>query len=213
MGMHLTVVRHGETGWNRERRYQGATDTPLSDTGRAQAEAAGQALAAEALAAVWSSPLQRARETAEAIARPQKLTVQIHPGFSEMGFGVWEGLTGDEVRERFPDDYRRWREDPEAATWAGAESLRAVQTRTLAGLAELRARHDGQRVCLVTHGIVARILILQALGLPLDRLWSVHVSFSGVSELEFRDDWTAVHRMNTLVHLDGAPASVRGIAG
>jgi broad specificity phosphatase PhoE len=213
MGIHLTVVRHGETAWNRERRYQGGTDTPLSETGRAQAEAAARALAGEPLAAVWASPLQRARDTAQAIAQPHGLTVETSPAFSEMGFGVWEGLTGDEVRARFPEEYARWREDPEGAVWAGAERVHDVQARTLAGLQQLRARHDGHRVCLVTHGIVARVLILQALGLPLDRLWSVHVSFSGVSELEFRDDWTAVHRMNTLVHLDGAPASVRGIAG
>jgi len=213
MGIHLTVVRHAETEWNRERRYQGATDTPLSETGRAQAEAAARVLAAEALDAVWSSPLRRARETAEAIARPRGLAVHPHPGFSEMGFGVWEGLTGDQVRERYPEAYRCWRETPTAAAWPGAEPLAAVRDRTLAGLEDLRERHDGQRVCLVTHGIIARVLILEALGLPVDRLWSVHVSFSGVSELEFRDDWTAVHRMNTLVHLDGAPAAVRGIAG
>ena len=212
MALFLTLVRHAETDWNREQRYQGGSDTALSETGRAQAEAAGRLLAREPLAAVWASPLRRARETAEAIARPHGLPVETHPGFREMGFGVWEGLTGDEVRARFPEAYRGWREDPGQATWPGAEPLVEVRARAVAALAELRARYDGRRVCLVAHGITKRVLILEALGLPLDRLWSFHVSYSGISELEFRDDWTAVHRMNTLVHLDGAPDAVRGIA-
>jgi broad specificity phosphatase PhoE len=212
MALFLTLVRHAETVWNREQRYQGGTDTALSETGRAQAEAAGRLLGKETFAAVWASPLRRAQETAEAIARPHGLPVQTHPGFSEMRFGAWEGLTGDEVRARFAEAYRRWREDPANAVWPGAERLADVRARVLAGLGELRARYDGRRVCLVAHGITKRILILEALGLPLDRLWSFHVSYSGVSDLEFRDDWTAVHRMNTLVHLDGAPDSVRGIA-
>ena len=212
MALRLTVVRHAETDWNREHRFQGWSDTPLSETGRAQAEAAARLLARESLAAVWASPLRRARETAEAIARPHGLPVRIHAGLSEIRFGAWEGLTGDEVRARFPDEHRRWREAPGEAVWPGAETLGEVRARALEALGALRGEHDGQHVCVVTHGITKRLLILEALGLDLDRLWSLHVSFSGISELEFRDDWTAVHRMNTLVHLDGAPASVRGMA-
>ncbi len=212
MVLWLTLVRHAETDWNREQRYQGGTDTELSQAGRAQAQAAGRLLSTETFAAVWASPLRRARETAEAIARPHGLPVQTHAGFSEMRFGAWEGLTGDEVRARFADDYRRWREDPATAKWPGAEPLVDVRARALLGLEALRAAYDGRRVCLVAHGITKRILILEALGLPLDRLWTFHVSYSGISDLEFRDDWTAVHRMNTLVHLDGAPDAVRGSA-
>jgi broad specificity phosphatase PhoE len=212
MALHLTLVRHAETDWNREQRYQGGTDTALSETGRAQAEAAARLLGKETFAAVWASPLRRARETAEAIARPHDLPVLTHPGFAEMRFGAWEGLTGDEVRARFGEAYRRWREDPASAEWPGAERLADVRARTLAALERLRADYEGQRVCLVAHGITKRILILEALGLPLGRLWSFQVSYSGISDLEFREDWTAVHRMNTLVHLEGAPPSVRGIA-
>ncbi len=77
----------------------------------------------------------------------------------------------------------------------------------LAGLTELRAGYGGQTVCLVAHGISSRVLVLEALGLGLDRLWSLQLSSTGISELEFRDDWTAVHRMNTLMHLDRVPAA------
>ncbi|HEY7654221.1 MAG TPA: histidine phosphatase family protein [Methylomirabilota bacterium] len=205
--MRILLLRHAETDWNRERRYQGWRDIPLSPTGREQAESAGRLLAASPLAAVWSSPLARARETAALIAAPHKLPVREVDAFKEMGFGDWEGLTRDEVRERFPDAHRAWAETPHEAAWPGAEPLGVVRARALAGLEALREAHQGQTICLVSHGITGRILILEALGLGLDRLWSLQLSSTGISELEFGDDWTTLHRMNSLIHLaDGAIA-------
>jgi broad specificity phosphatase PhoE len=204
MSLRLVLVRHAETDWNRERRYQGHRDTSLSDTGRAQAEAAGRLLAGERIEAVWSSPLRRARETAAAIAAPQGLAVHVEDAFGEMRFGEWEGLTVEEVRARFPTLYQAWLETPHLVALPGAETLDEVRARALRGLEGLRAAHDGRTVCLVTHGVTSRILILEALGLGLDRIWSLQVSSTGISELEFRDDWAVVHRMNTLVHLESA---------
>jgi broad specificity phosphatase PhoE len=207
MSLRLLLVRHAETDWNRQRRYQGWTDTPLSEAGRAQAEAAGRLLAEVPLAAVWSSPLRRALDTAAAIAAPQQLTVSVSPAFAEMRFGEWEGLTIAEVRDRFPEQCRAWEETPQLSAPPGAETLAEVRQRVLAGLAEIRETHDGKTVCLVTHGVTARVMILEALGLGLDRLGSLSLSPTGISELEFRDDWTALHRMNTLAHLERAGAS------
>jgi alpha-ribazole phosphatase len=207
MTVRLLVVRHAETDWNRERRYQGWRDTPLSEAGRAQARTAGRVLTRQALAAVWSSPLERARETAAAIAAPHRLTVREEAAFKEMRFGVWEGLTRDEVRARFPAEYQAWSETPHLAVPRGAETLAEVRHRVLAGLEEVRGAHDGQTVCIVAHGISIRILILEALGLGLDRLWSLHVASIGMSELEFRDDGAVVHRVNTPLHRDRLPAT------
>jgi broad specificity phosphatase PhoE len=205
--MRVLLVRHAETEWNRERRFQGWRDVPLSATGREQAESAARLLAATRIDAVWSSPLARARDTAAIIAAPHRLAVQESEAFREMGFGDWEGLTRDEVRERFAEAHRAWAETPHEAVWPGAETLAAVRARALAGLEALRAAHTGQTICLVSHGITGRLLILEALGLGPDRLWSFQLSSTGISELEFRDDWTTLHRMNSLIHLaDGAVA-------
>ncbi len=199
--MRVLLVRHAETEWNRERRFQGWRDIPLSAAGRAQAECAARLLAETPLTAVWSSPLARARETAAIIAAPHRLAVQESEAFKEMGFGEWEGLTRDEVRARFPDAHRAWAETPAEARWPGAETLAAVRARALQGLQALRAAHAGQTIAVVSHGITGRILILEALGLGLDRLWTFHLSSTGISELEFREDWTTLHRMNSLIHL------------
>ena len=206
MSLRLLLLRHGETAWNRERRYQGWTDTPLSAEGLLQAEAAARELKEHAFAAVYASPLQRARDTAVAIAAPHGLEVETDPAFKELGFGPWEGLTLDEARAGFPAVYDGWAKTPHLLSPPGGESLAQARERVLAGLERLRAGHPDEIVCLVAHGIPVRILILEVLGLPLERIWSLHSAPTGISELEFRDDWTALHRMNTLVHLDAVPA-------
>jgi alpha-ribazole phosphatase len=206
MSLRLLLLRHGETAWNRERRYQGWRDTPLSAAGLQQAEAVARELKEHPFAAVYSSPLQRARETAAPIASAHGLEVLTDPAFKELAFGEWEGLTLDEARTRDAKLYEGWAKTPHLVSPPGAETLAQARERVLAGLDRLRAGHRDEVVCLVAHGIPVRILILEALGLGLDRIWTLHSAPTGISELEFRDDWTAVHRMNTLVHLDTALA-------
>ena len=206
MSLRLLLLRHGETAWNRERRYQGWTDTPLSPEGLVQAEAAARELKEHTFAAVYSSPLRRALDPAAAIAAPHGLEVETDPAFRELGFGQWEGLTLDEARARDAALFADWAKTPHLVSPPGGESLVQARERVLAGLERLRAGHPDAVVCLVAHGIPVRILILEALGLWLERIWSLHSAPTGISELEFRDDWTALHRMNTLVHLDAIPA-------
>ncbi len=198
----LFLLRHGETDWSRERRFAGWRDVALSADGRRQCEAAAQALASAAVACAYASPLERARFSAEVIARPHGLAVSIEPAFKEMGFGRWEGLTRDEVAVTFPAEHELWRTAPERFTAPGGESLAAVAERVRLGLGELQALHQGETVVLVTHAIVARLIVLQALGLGPDRLWAVDAAPAGISELEYRDDWVTVHRMNTVSHLE-----------
>jgi phosphoserine phosphatase len=206
MSLRLLLLRHGETAWNRERRYQGWKDTPLSAAGLQQAEAVARELKEHPFAAVYSSPLQRARETAAPIASAHGLEVLTDPAFKELAFGEWEGLTLDEARTRDAKLYEGWAKTPHLVSPPGAETLAQARERVLAGLDRLRAGHRDEVVCLVAHGIPVRILILEALGLGLDRIWTLHSAPTGISELEFRDDWTALHRMNTLVHLDAVTA-------
>jgi alpha-ribazole phosphatase len=199
----LFVVRHAETQWTRERRFTGWQDVPLSERGQAQASAAARALAVHAVTAVYASPLERARMSAEMIAKAHRLDVRIEAAFREMRFGAWEGLTSDEVIARFPRAFATWRDTPEQLTEHGGETLDEVGDRVNRALDTLERTHAGEIVILVAHGIVIRLIVLRALGLGADRLWSVDASPAGITELEFAPGWVTVHRMNTVAHLDG----------
>lgn len=204
MSLRLFVVRHGATEWSSARRFAGSRDIPLSEDGRRQCEAVARALAESRPAAVWASPLERARTSAEILTKPHRLPVRLDGAFREMGFGQWEGLTREEVAARFPREWEAWRTSPTAVTAPDGESVAAVAARVAAGLEALRSQHDGQTVILVSHAMVIRLLVLDALGLDLDRLWTVEATPGGISELEYRKDWVTLHRMNTLAHLEEA---------
>jgi broad specificity phosphatase PhoE len=201
MKLRLFVVRHGETGHTRERRFTGSRDVPLSPTGIAQCEAVAERLATVVPAAVYASPLERARTSAEIVAKPHRLAVTVEPDFREMGFGPWEGATREEVAARFPEAYRTWRTAPHELRLDGVEPLGEVAARVARRLAALREGRAGQTLVLVTHAVVARLLVLDALGLGPERLWSVDASPGGITEIEYEPGWATIHRMNTLSHL------------
>jgi len=201
--LRVFVIRHGESTWVRERRFAGSRDVPLTDTGRRQCAAVARALAATGVAAVYASPLERARASAEVIAEPHRLPVRIVPAFAEMAFGAWEGLTRDEIRARFPEEWEQWRSAPHLCAPLGGETVSKVAERVGAGLTELQQAHADQTIVLVSHSIVMRVMVLAALGLGLDRLWTVDAAPAGITEIEYEPDWATVHRMNTVSHLDG----------
>jgi broad specificity phosphatase PhoE len=208
--VRLFAIRHGDTEFARERRFAGSRDdVTLTPRGREQCEAVARALAGTVVSAVYSSPLARARASAELIAAPHALAVRVEPAFREMAFGAWEGLTRADVAVRSPSEFEAWAAEPHRAQPPGGERLDAVAARVGAGVAALCGAHDGQTVVLVSHAIVTRLIVLAALGLGPDRLWSVDASPAGITEIEYQDGWITVHRMNTLIHLDelgeGAP--------
>ncbi|PYN89838.1 MAG: hypothetical protein DMD87_03875 [Candidatus Rokuibacteriota bacterium] len=200
--LRLFVVRHGETEWVRERRFAGSRDIPLTEAGREQCAAAARALAGTPVAAVYASPLERARASAEVIAKPHGLPVSIVPAFSEMSFGAWEGLTREEVQARHPEAWAQWRAAPHLLAPVGGETLAQVAERVGAGLAVLQEAYSEQTIVLVSHGVVARVIVLGALGLGLDRLWTLDAAPAGITEIEYEPGWATVHRMNTVAHLD-----------
>jgi len=161
-----------------------------------------RALASTAVAAVYASPLERARASAEVIARPHGVPVRVVPAFSEMSFGSWEGLTRDEVRARYPDAWGQWRSAPHSFAPTGGETVQQVAERVGAGLAALQEAHKEQTIVLVSHSVVARVIVLGALGLGLDRLWTLDAAPAGITEIEYEPGWATVHRMNTVAHLD-----------
>jgi probable phosphoglycerate mutase len=159
----LLLVRHGETDWNRDGRWQGGSDTSLNDLGREQARALAEQLDGD-IAAVYSSDLARARETADIVAAKLGLEVQVDPRLRERGFGSWEGLTMPEIEERFADSYLRWRagEGPGAED---AETFEDFSARVSAFLAEVIRLHPEEDVLVISHGGSIRVIHALASGL------------------------------------------------
>ena len=161
----LIVIRHGETAWNREKRMQGTTDTQLSDMGREQARALGRRLAGRGFAALYTSDLARARDTARAIAEHTGRDPLMDPRLQERRFGIFEGLTAEEIIARYPEEHARFASrDPDYAV-PGGESARSFTRRCIGCLAEIAVRHRGDEVVVVTHGLVLDSLYRAAHGL------------------------------------------------
>ncbi len=154
----LIVVRHGETAWNVDTRIQGHLDIPLNATGLWQARQLGDALAGEAISAIYTSDLLRARKTAQAVADATGAALVDEPGLRERAFGSFQGRTFAEVEAEQPEQARRWRQrDPDYAP-DGGESLRVLRERVVDTTHRLAARHPGELVLLVTHGGVLDVL-------------------------------------------------------
>jgi 2,3-bisphosphoglycerate-dependent phosphoglycerate mutase len=146
----ILLARHGETDWNRENRFQGHADPPLNATGRAQAVQLAAALAAEPLAAVYSSPLRRAFETGQILAAPHGLEPLPVDALREVHVGSWQGLTRAEIEQRFPEQFARWLNYEQG--WEDGESYEEMSRRVIAALLELAAAHEGKRILAVSHG-------------------------------------------------------------
>jgi len=164
----LIVVRHGETVWNAERRMQGQQDSPLSERGRAQARALGARFVNEPFDRLYSSDLTRAYETAEAIATRTGHEITIDVRLRERAFGIFEGLTAVEMAERHPVEYASFRaRDPDFALPGGGECTRAFYARGITCFQDIGARHPGERVVVVAHGMLLDVLYRAARGMDL----------------------------------------------
>ena len=202
----LILIRHGETAWNRATRIQGHTDIPLSALGLAQAERVAEALADEPLAAVYSSDLSRASQTAEAVARRQGLSVQIDVGLRERAFGRFEGLSWDEIAQNYPEDSTRWRKrEPDFAV-GGGESLVTFSARCLAAARRAAAAHPGQNIAVVAHGGVLDCLYRAATRTALDAPRSWQLGNATVNRLLATPEGFTLVGWNDDRHLTGLSA-------
>ncbi|HUW11946.1 MAG TPA: histidine phosphatase family protein [Anaerolineae bacterium] len=159
----VILVRHGQSTWNAAGRWQGQGDPPLSDVGREQARVVAQRLRGEPIAALYASDLRRAAETAEIIGQTIGLRPQLDPRLRELDVGGWSGMTIEEIAERFPEQYRAWR-NYEDVRPGGGEMFREMRQRAAAALEQIAGAHPGRTVCLVTHGGIVYALRGHALG-------------------------------------------------
>lgn len=162
----ILLARHGESDWNRAGRWQGFSDRPLTELGHEQARELADRLRDFALDGIYSSDLQRAQATAEAVADTKGLEVVTVPELREVNVGSWEGLTREEARTRYPEGFRVWKHG--GVGWQDGETYAEMSDRVLVALRAIAARHDGARVLVVAHGGPIRAIHAAALGVDVE---------------------------------------------
>ena len=202
MVTRVILIRHAETPWNRERRMQGHIDTPLSDAGRAQAEALAQRLADVRFGALYSSDLSRAHETARAIAASSGREVLADARLRERSFGIFEGLTYAEMAERHPEDFARFDSRDPDYVMPGGESARTFWARCLECLGEICERHAGDEVVVVTHGLVLDVVYRKAHGLGYREPRPVPLVNASLNAFSYADGAWRMEFWGDVAHLD-----------
>ncbi len=200
--MRLIVVRHGETLYNAQSRVTGQSDIPLSALGERQAAALGKRLAAEPLAAIAASDLQRARDTAQAIARYHELPVQEDADLREISFGVWEGAIYDEIVARDADLVQRWLSDPTIYAPPGGETVIQLRDRVVRALERWQTRCPETTILWAVHGGVIEVLLCHLLGVDLKLRWQFRHENASITEIDLGHKDTRVVRLNETAHLD-----------
>ncbi|HEY4066476.1 MAG TPA: histidine phosphatase family protein [Burkholderiaceae bacterium] len=198
----ILAIRHGETAWNVLGRIQGQLDEPLNDTGRWQAQRLAGAVADDGIAAIYSSDLLRALETAQAVARGGDRPVTTDIGLRERAFGVFQGLTFDEIRARWPDQAERWRKRDADFGAEGGETLRAFYERSVAAVERLAALHPGQTIAVVSHGGVMDCLYRAATHLALDAPRSWQLGNASINRLLYTASGLSLIGWSDAHHLD-----------
>jgi broad specificity phosphatase PhoE len=198
----LHIVRHGTTDWNQSGRIQGHLDPPLNDAGRAQARRVSQRLAQLGPAALYSSDLQRAYETARIIGAATGAQVIQKPGLREINFGIWQGWTSQEIRERDPQGYNARRANPYDVTPPGGETWRRFYDRAVLAVEEILMSTDAERIIVVAHSGICIVLGLRALGLDCTGKRTFGNDNCAIHTIAIAgDNWRAV-TLNDVTHLN-----------
>jgi len=201
--MYIYLVRHGETDWNVQRRTQGIHDIPLTYKGINQANELAECLVKESISHIYSSPLERAYITASIIAEQIGLAPVKRNELQEVNFGVWEGLTHQQIEEKYPGQIALFRKDfsffPE-----NGESLYALEKRIDCFINYLQIKHinENDKILVVSHAYPIRMMIIKLMKLPIQHLWDFRIDNTGISIIQIQSDNRRIICLNDTCHLN-----------
>jgi len=208
--VEVILVRHGETDLNAGEIFRGRVDVDLNEEGMKQAELLGDYLGGEKIDLVYSSPLKRAVKTAEAIARPHNLEVNVVENLIDFNYGEWQGIPLREIREKYGELYRDWEDTPEQVRVPGGESLEDVRRRTLPFIEDAVMRFGEGKIVFVSHRVVHKVLICNLLGLGNAHFWNVRLDTCGITRFLCGEGRLVLAGHNDTSHLKHLPGKNRG---
>jgi broad specificity phosphatase PhoE len=199
---NIILLRHGETAWNIEKVFRGRAEVPLTDNGRKQAELAAGHLKDQGIQATYTSPLERAVETAQPVAQLTGLDPVPEEAFTGMDFGLWQGRPHQEVKEEYPELFEKFHMRPADMHIPEGETFQEVMDRALEGLERIRQKHPDQTILIVTHRVICKLLVLGVMGLGPDRFWQIRLDTCAVCSFFYKDgDWV-ISKVNENFFLD-----------
>ena len=196
----IILARHGETEWNVTEVFRGRSDIELNENGMKQAELLSKHLSDLTIDAVYSSPLKRALKTAEMIAGYHGLDVEIAPGLIDFDYGEWQGLSHQEVKDKYKEIYTEWIKNPHQARMPAGESLTDVRERAVSVVDDVVARYTGS-VVLVSHRVVSKVLICALLGLDNSHFWNIRLDTCGISIFAYENGQFILTKHNDTSYL------------
>ena len=194
------IVRHGETDWNILGKTQGHGNSNLTEKGIEQATTLAESMSKYPIDYIYSSDLGRAVETANILADVLNLEVNETNALREMGFGVWEGLLMDEIKENYADMYSIWRNTPHLFDVPGGETLSIIQDRVDEFIKEINEKYDNKHILLVSHSVTVRVILLSCLGSGLENIYRIKQDNTALNIVEFKDYGPVVIKMNDTSH-------------
>ena len=201
--MEVTLIRHGETEWNVQRRFQGHLDSPLTETGLRQTKALGERFRDAKLDLVYSSDLMRTRRTAEALVSGNGHEIRFDQRLREKNLGIFEGLNVEEIQTRYPDDFKAFRNGGSQHRIEQGESSLSLLERARKFLKEVLLEHEGKRIAVVTHGGFVRVILKHSLGLSQDTPTRFLIQNTSVHQVVWRKDRWIVTLLGDISHLNG----------
>lgn len=213
MNTHILLVRHGETEWTADDRFNGRTDIPLSEKGKIQASYLGLALRNDDITVCFATPLQRTQSTARLALEGRNVDIIINPQLIEADFGAWEGLSRQQIKSQFPKEWERWNADPAGNFPLRGESGYQVAARVIPALNDIIAQYAGKTILIIAHNTVNRVILAHVLGLPLSEFRRKILQLpSGLNRIDIsKGGEMRVTLLNDVSHFDdpNSPAAPR----
>jgi len=200
----IILARHGETQWNVEEVFRGRIDIELNENGIKQAELLAEYLSNLKIDDIYSSPLKRALKTGEVIASHHELEVKIAPGLIDFDYGKWQGLSHQEVKDKYTELYAEWISQPDQVRIPGGESLNDVRERAIYVVSDAVAKYEGT-VVLVSHRVVNKVLICALLGLDNSHFWNIRQDTGGITTFTYGNERFILTEHNNTSYLKPIP--------